>query len=865
MGRIRRSEGRAVLYVLVVSSSLAMAHDQKPIQSVLPKREQAIDFQTDVLPILRSNCIACHNAKTNENDLILETVEQIVKGGSSGVGVVPGKPDESLVYLVAARSEEPVMPPLPNDANARTLTPAELGLLRQWIIEGAMVGAEKRAAVAWRPVNRRLRAVYCVDYDANTGTVAASSADRVTLYDLHSRASLGWLADPDIGERTHRDIVQSLAFHPSQALLVTGGYRTVKLWKPVKAATTVREFDKPAQRLAVSKDGRFAVSFGSNVRVYSSDGTKQRVVEAEGDVTAICFGSGQKLAVASKAGVLQVFDDLSKQLSRFEFKSITSMTFGAAETQLIAGHADGSVLQWNLDARKSRTLKPAGDVVTAIDRSPDGKLIAAIAESGKVSVIDAASGKTLQTLKSALQHNRKREKRYVLDEQVAGRRINYRTEKVKAAKAEVDSQQRSLKTANENVPSARKALDEAGKKKAAEDKKVATTREAVSAKPGDKTLKAKLDAVEKNQQKLLDGLNKAKRSLAAAKQEVEILNSSLARAKRTLKDQSAKQQLAMKWRDKLAADREQWRLAKATAASAGTSVRFVNQSVVETVHADGTIRTWDAQGGSLLTEVRSGSDLASGAGRYALSSDGRKLLKLNRAPTWRSSGPLETGEISIVGRVRSMAFDPSGSLLAIGSGKPSRSGQIQIWDVKSRKLVREIPNAHSDTVLDVEFSPDGQLLLSCSADKLAKIWKVSDGRFVQSFEGHTHYVTGASWQADMTRVVTAGADKVVKVWDAETGSQQRTIRAHSKQITGLQCVGPAESLVSCSGDRTVRAFTAGNGRTVRTFSGSNDYVHSLAVAWDESVVVAGSDDGTVRLWNGKDGKPIATFNPVNEQ
>ena len=60
-----------------------------------------------------------------------------MKGGKRGSAIVAGKPDESLLYLVASRKKSPAMPPLPNKVEAKALTPKELGILRQWILDGA--------------------------------------------------------------------------------------------------------------------------------------------------------------------------------------------------------------------------------------------------------------------------------------------------------------------------------------------------------------------------------------------------------------------------------------------------------------------------------------------------------------------------------------------------------------------------------------------------------------------------------------------------------------------------------------------------------------------------------------------------------
>src|SRR4029079_16075551 len=107
-------------------------------------------------------------------------------------------------------------------------------------------------------------------------------------------------------------------------------------------------------------------------------------------------------------------------------------------------------------------------------------------------------------------------------------------------------------------------------------------------------------------------------------------------------------------------------------------------------------------------------------------------------------------------------------LLATGGGDASRSGELMIWDVTSQTLVREIKDAHSDTVMGVEFSRDGKYLLSGGADKFVKIFEVATGTHVRSFEGHTHHVLDVSWKADGSTIASAGADNAVKIWNVET-------------------------------------------------------------------------------------------------
>ena len=59
-----------------------------PIADV--KHDGNVDFEKEVLPILRKKCLACHNTTEAESDLVLETPQTILKGGSDGPAVVAG-------------------------------------------------------------------------------------------------------------------------------------------------------------------------------------------------------------------------------------------------------------------------------------------------------------------------------------------------------------------------------------------------------------------------------------------------------------------------------------------------------------------------------------------------------------------------------------------------------------------------------------------------------------------------------------------------------------------------------------------------------------------------------------------------------
>src|SRR3954469_3024454 len=105
-----------------------------------------ITYTDHVLPILRDNCVACHNQDKSRGGLVVNNYTSLMQGGSSGEVVKPGDPDNSKMVQVVSHKVEPFMPP-----KSPMIPQASINTIRQWIQNGALETAGSKAATPSKP------------------------------------------------------------------------------------------------------------------------------------------------------------------------------------------------------------------------------------------------------------------------------------------------------------------------------------------------------------------------------------------------------------------------------------------------------------------------------------------------------------------------------------------------------------------------------------------------------------------------------------------------------------------------------------------------------------------------------------------
>src|ERR1041385_1281441 len=111
-------------YLFAIAAFYEMLNAQSPA---------IIDFQRDVQPILKANCIGCHGPAQQLNRFRLDRRRDAMRGGTIPV-IAPGSSQSSHLYLRLI-GKDPIGMPMPPTGS---LPAEQTEIIRNWIDQGAV-------------------------------------------------------------------------------------------------------------------------------------------------------------------------------------------------------------------------------------------------------------------------------------------------------------------------------------------------------------------------------------------------------------------------------------------------------------------------------------------------------------------------------------------------------------------------------------------------------------------------------------------------------------------------------------------------------------------------------------------------------
>ncbi|XP_060269067.1 apoptotic protease-activating factor 1 isoform X5 [Ovis aries] len=278
--------------------------------------------------------------------------------------------------------------------------------------------------------------------------------------------------------------------------------------------------------------------------------------------------------------------------------------------------------------------------------------------------------------------------------------------------------------------------------------------------------------------------------------------------------------------------------------------------------ADKTLQVFKAETGEKLLEIKAHEDEVLCC---AFSADDRFIATCSvdkKVKIWNSM----TGELVRIydehsEQVNCCHFTNISSHLLLATG--SNDYFLKLWDLNQEEC-RNTMFGHTNSVSHCRFSPDDQVLASCSADGTLKLWDVKSANERKSINVKQFFLNSeepqedlevivkcCSWSADGAKIMVAAKNKVF-LFDIHTSGLLAEIHMGHHSTVQYCDFSPHNHLaVVALSQYCVELWSMDSGLKVADCRGHLSWVHCVMFSPDGSSFLTSSDDQTVRLWETK--------------
>jgi WD40 repeat protein len=196
----------------------------------------------------------------------------------------------------------------------------------------------------------------------------------------------------------------------------------------------------------------------------------------------------------------------------------------------------------------------------------------------------------------------------------------------------------------------------------------------------------------------------------------------------------------------------------------------------------------------------------------------------------------------------SIALSGDGTHVAFLNGKAaeiaSTTGQAKPVDLAG----------HTDAVLSIAYSPDGQRVATTSLDRTTRVWNAVGGQ-AEVFRIASSHPVHVELSADGSRVLTVDDNGTVRVWRTGTGGSPTVFNAldYTPYCATLRSDG--RWLVAGTKEGAVLVWNVDTPQKPSVFRGPA-WVRSASFTPEGTRIITASDDGRARIWSFNSDRPV---------
>jgi WD40 repeat protein/serine/threonine protein kinase len=189
--------------------------------------------------------------------------------------------------------------------------------------------------------------------------------------------------------------------------------------------------------------------------------------------------------------------------------------------------------------------------------------------------------------------------------------------------------------------------------------------------------------------------------------------------------------------------------------------------------------------------------------------------------------------------ISAVNFTPDGTMLASASA----DGSVRLWDVATQRAI-SIPEGFEGGVSSLAFTPDGTILAIASNNGRIQLWDLASRRQGASLPDAASYKKIA-FTPNGKLLVSRGADSL-KLWDITARCERASLPYPGGE--GMAFSPDGRTLAASKGDTIVWLWDMAT-RQETALPGHTAQVNGLAFSPNGKLLASTSHDATIRLWD----------------
>ncbi len=204
--------------------------------------------------------------------------------------------------------------------------------------------------------------------------------------------------------------------------------------------------------------------------------------------------------------------------------------------------------------------------------------------------------------------------------------------------------------------------------------------------------------------------------------------------------------------------------------------------------------------------------------------------------------------------IHSLQFSADGKLLL----STSADSTLKIWDWQKRELLDSLK--FDNAQMFAAFSPiNSEVIAMGTENGFMRLYNWKSKTSIAELKAHSASINALHFSNDGQYITSSAGDKAAIIWDTQTAEKVLMLQGHESAVLHARFSEDRKYLVTASKDKAAKVWQADDSKVVRLeYKGHTSELLDARFLGNSHLILTTSKDGSAKIWN-KTGKLLQSF------